>query len=137
MPGLAEAIAKNRFLPPTLLAPYRLDLLAALAIADHDPWPGADAWLADHIGQAESLIEGHEAGPELGATAAAILLKRHGQNPAAFGILPLDQELPKPFRVSGCRFRSKDAAAKVQEWWRGEKNRRYSIGAPRPVRRWI
>ena len=64
MPGLGEAIAKNRFLPPTLLAPYRLECLAALSIAARDPWPGVDGWLADRVAQSELLIEGHASGPD-------------------------------------------------------------------------
>ena len=73
MPGLAEAIAKNRFLPPTLLAPYRLEWLAALSIAARDPWPGVDAWLADHVAQlgfadGRSVVRGRN----LARTAAAI-----------------------------------------------------------------
>ncbi len=58
MPALAEAIAKDRFLPPTLLAPYRLDLLAALSIAKRDPWPEVNDWLADRVAQSEALVEG-------------------------------------------------------------------------------
>ena len=74
MPGLAKAIAKNRFVPPTLLAPYRLDLLAALSIAARDPWPEVNAWLADRLGESELLVEGRSAAAEIGATAAAVLL---------------------------------------------------------------
>ena len=57
MPGLAEAIAKGRFLPPNSRGHYRLHWLAALSIAARDPWPAADAWLAGQIGQTELLIE--------------------------------------------------------------------------------
>jgi hypothetical protein len=124
MPGLAEAIAKNRFLPPTLLAPYRLEWLAALSIAARDPWPGVDAWLADRIDQPESLMEGQSSAAELGATAAAVLLKRHGQEPARFGLLPVTEAFMENLRVNGYRFGGKDASAKVQQWWRQEKKRK-------------
>ncbi len=147
MPGLAEAIAKNRFLPPTLLAPYRLEWLAVLSIAARDPWPGVDRWLADRIGQSGSLVEGpsskaevdaagsHFLGQtklmrglpsaaEVGATAAALLLKRHGQQPAKFGLLQAPEPLMRTLHVDGYRFGSADASAKVQQWWRQEKSRK-------------
>ena len=124
MPGLAEAIAKNRFLPPTMLAPYRLELLAALSIAGRDPWPDVDAWLADRVHESELLIAGHPSGPELGATAAAVLLKRHGQEPAGYGLLAVDDALLEHLHVNGYRFGNKDASTKVQQWWRQEKGRK-------------
>ena len=124
MPGLAEAVAKDRFLPPTLLAPYRLEWLAALSIAARDPWSGVDVWLADRIDQPEPLMEGPSAAAELGATAAAVLLKRHGQAPAGFGLLSVPELLMNHLNVNGYRFSGKDARAKVQQWWRQERNRK-------------
>ena len=124
MPGLAEAIAKNRFLPPTRLAPYRLEWLAALSIAARDPWSGVDVWLADRIDQPEPLMEGPSAAAELGATAAAELLNRHGQEPAGFDLLPVTETLMEHLHVHGYRFGGKDASAKIQQWWRQERNRK-------------
>jgi hypothetical protein len=124
MPGLVEAIAKNRFLPPSLLAPYRLELLAALSIAGRDPWPGVDAWLADHIAKSELLVEGLSPAAELGATAAALLLKRHGRKPSAYGLLPVEEALIEHLKVNGYRFGSKDARAKIEQWWQQEKARK-------------
>ena len=86
IPGLTKAIAQERFLPATNHAPYRLHWLAALSIAARDPWPEVDAWLADRIGQSEPLVGSEASAPELGATAAALLLGRHGQSPGAFGL---------------------------------------------------
>ncbi|MFZ1937167.1 MAG: hypothetical protein WCB27_24415 [Thermoguttaceae bacterium] len=126
MPGLGEAIAKNRFLPPTLLAPYRLELLAALSIAGRDPWPGVDDWLADRVGESKLLVEGHTSGAELGATAAALLLKRHSRQPAGYDLLPLDEALMERLHVSGYRFGNKETCAKIQQWWREEKERKKS-----------
>jgi hypothetical protein len=124
MPRLAEATAKNRFLPPTLLAPYRLELLAALSIAARDPWPGVDAWLADRVTDSDLLIDGQPSGAELGATAAAALLKRHGQEPAAYGLQPVAEALIEHLHVNAYRFGNKDASAKVRQWWRQEKGRK-------------
>jgi hypothetical protein len=121
MPGLAEAIAKDRFQPSTLLAPYRLEWLAALSIAARDPWPGVDGWLAGRVKQTEPLVESHAAA-ELGATAAAVLLRRHGQEPAAFGLLPVADPLLNHFHVNGYRFGGKEAGEKVRQWWRQERD---------------
>ena len=124
MPGLAEAIEKNRFRPPTLLAPYRLELLAALSIATRDPWPGVDDWLADRLDESKLLVEGHASGAELGATAAAVLLKRHGQDAAGYGLLAIEERLLERLHVHGYRFGNEQARAKVQQWWHEQKGRK-------------
>jgi len=143
MPGLAEAIAKNRFLPPTLLAPYRLEWLAALAIAARDPWPEVDAWLANCIDRRELLMEvkpgtatvlTHDSADglierklfaiEVGATAAATLLNRHGQKPAEFGLLPTTEALMNHLHVDGYNFGGEEARKKVQKWWKQEESRK-------------
>ena len=49
MPKLIEAIDNGNFLPPTSREPYHLQWLAALAIAQRDPWPEVDDWLAGLI----------------------------------------------------------------------------------------
>jgi hypothetical protein len=125
-PGLTEAIAKNRFVPPTLLAPYRLDLLAALSIAARDPWAGADAWLAERLGETELLMVGRASGPEIGATAAALLLKRHGQTPTSFGLQPTSEGLMHDLHVEGCRFSSEQMRKKVIDWWKQQSTRKAS-----------
>jgi hypothetical protein len=124
MPGLIEAIAKNRFLPPRLQAPYRLDLLAALSIAARDPWPEVDVWLAGCLDRSELLMEGNASAAECGATAAALLLKRHNQSFADFGLTPAADSQMKNMHVNGYRFANKDAREKVRKWWLGEKNRK-------------
>jgi hypothetical protein len=124
MPELAEAIAKKRFLPPTALAPYRLEWLAAFSIAARDPWPGVDVWLAERIAQTEPLVESLSPSAELGATAAAMLLKRHGQDPAGYGLLPVNDALLAYLHIGGYRFGGKDSRVKVRQWWWQEKNRK-------------
>ena len=125
MPGLAEAIAKGRFVPPTLLAPFRLDLLAALSIAARDPWTDADVWLANRIGESELLMQGRPSGAEVGATAAAVLLNRRGQRPASFGLQPAPEPLMNnEFHVEGYRFDNDEARKKVQAWWKQQSSRR-------------
>ncbi len=120
-PGLTEAIAKNAFLPPTPQAPYRLDWVAALSIATRDPWPEVDSWLANHLAETTLLVEERPIEPEAGATAAAILLRRHGQIAARFGLEPATDPLLAKLHVHGYRFADADARTKFQQWWDHEK----------------
>ena len=85
-PGLLEAIRQKKFMSPTPLGPYRLQWLAALSIARRDPWPDVDAWLAENIDNQETVLIDHAEAPEIGATAAGLLLIRHEQRPQAYGL---------------------------------------------------
>ena len=117
VPGLLEAIEKNRFLPPTSTAPYQYHWLAALAIAGRDPWPEVDSWLAEQIPRDDIPVEGSPHGPEIGATAAALLLTRHGRTPAQFGLQPAVEPMLLRLGVKGHRFSTADARKNVQRWW--------------------
>ncbi len=121
-PGLLEAIDKGRFLPPTSTAPYRFHWMAALAIALRDPWPQLDAWLAEKIPNTEVLVEGRPNGPELGATAAAMLLKRFGQSPSQFGLQSAAEPMLMRLGVNGYRYSSKQSPTKVQQWWQKQSS---------------
>jgi hypothetical protein len=148
MPGLAEAIAKDRFLPPNVRGHFRLHWVAALSIAARDPWPTADAWLAGQIGQTELLIEplpstltprpeepevdpdnvlssvDRESAPQVGATAAALLLSRRNQSPSRFDLQPATDALLVDLHVEGYRFRNDESRKKVLRWWEEEKGKK-------------
>ncbi|MGQ9574861.1 MAG: hypothetical protein ACUVUC_06050 [Thermoguttaceae bacterium] len=123
VPGLLRAIQANRFLPPTPDAPERMEWTAALAIAQRDPWPGVDAWLAASAQRIEGLILGLEHGPQVGATAATILLARHGQQPTEFGIRPATEPPLAWGELTGYRYISAEGPARVQRWWSAHKAR--------------
>jgi hypothetical protein len=120
IPGLLKAIDKGRFLPPSDVAPYRLEWLAALAIAARDPWPEVDQWLGGLIGRDDLLVEGFPNGPRLGATAGAVLLRRHGRSLSEFGLQRAAGLAPSP-PIDGYRFSSPDAPKKVQQWWQQQR----------------
>jgi hypothetical protein len=124
MPGLADAMAKRSFLPPTSLAPHRLHWLAALSIATRDPWPEVEAWLAGCIGEPEILVEGRPSGAEVGATAAVVLLNRHGRSLSAFDLTPIADPLMTRLHVDGYRFSSEEARRRVQQWWQQEREKK-------------
>lgn len=116
-PGLLRAIAAGRVLPPTPRSPRRLDRIAALAIALRDPWPGADDWLAGLAQRPEPLVAGRDEGPELGATAAAVLLRRCRQEPAPFGLSPARDDFLTEVGLEGHRFTSPEAREQFRTWW--------------------
>jgi hypothetical protein len=124
VPGLLDAIAKDRFLPPTSQAPYRLQWLAAMAIAARDPWPECDGWLAAQLDRADALVEDRRAdAPEAGATAAGLLLRRCRQTPAEFGLAPAPDGLLVQLGLDGLRYGSPDARRQVQQWWQRESQK--------------
>ncbi len=121
VPGLLEAIHQKRFLPPTPLDLYKLHWIAALSIARRNPWPGASDWLAEVSDSKEALIQEHEGGPELGATAAALLLRSHKETPQAFDLQPAVEANMATLGVEGYRTSSSQAAEKVRDWWKKKK----------------
>ena len=61
--------------------------------------------------------------PEVGATAAAVLLGRHGEQPDEFGLEGVPEPQMNLMHVTGYRFATEDARKKVENWWqqtRGE-----------------
>jgi hypothetical protein len=117
-PALLEAIQEKRILPPTAQAPYQMPWLAGLSIAGRDPWTGVDAWLGGLIGRGEPLVLGHPEGPELGATAARLLLQRHGESPGLFELEQAADPVLANLHVEGYRFRRSEAAGRVLAWWK-------------------
>lgn len=122
IPGLLEAIAAGRILAPSGEPPRRLEWIAALAIAGRDPWPEVNAWLGGLVGQAMPLVEGADSAPDLGATAAGLLLKRHQEEPTRFGLETVNDELLTEAGLTGYRFPSADARQKVIAWWAKQKS---------------
>lgn len=115
VPGLLEAIAAHRFLSPSADPPRRLEWIAALAIAQRDPWPEVEPWLRGLIDQAVPLAEKTPNAADLGATAAGLLLKRHQQDPARSGLEPVNDDLLSEAGLAGYRFTSPDARKKAAE----------------------
>jgi hypothetical protein len=122
-PGLVEAIRKRRFLPPSLDAPYQLSWIAALSIARRDPWADCDTWLASLVVRTEALVTIGPESAELGATAAALLLSRHGGQPAEFGLEEVANDQMLELGCQGYRFSSSEKRGDVLRWWAERKAR--------------
>lgn len=119
--GLLKALAAGRFLPPSPQAPYHLEWVAALAIAQRDPWPEAPTWLGSLIEQSLPLVRHLPTGPDLGATAAGILLAQHQQEPALLGLETTPDPLLAEVGLCAYRFSSPEARNKVAAWWKNQR----------------
>jgi hypothetical protein len=117
-PGLIEALRQKKFISPTPLGPYRLQWLAALAIALRDPWPDVDAWLLENADNQENVIIDHAEAAEIGATAAGLLLLRHDARPEAFGLQGVVDAQLTELKLRGFRYSKPDGAEQVRRWWK-------------------
>ena len=91
--------------------------IAALAIAQRDPWPGVDEWLAGLLSDRTPLITNLDAPPELGATAAALLLDRRGASTRPFGLDAIEAVIGQA-RFIGYRYASDSDRDDVLRWWK-------------------
>jgi hypothetical protein len=78
------------------------------------------------------LVQGRPSPPQLGATAAALLLERHAQSPLAFGLKSTDDPTLESLGVRGYRFTSSDAPGVVQQWWSKQKQQPAADANVRP-----
>ncbi len=91
--------------------------IAALAIAQRDPWPGVDKWLAGLLSDRTPLITNLDAPPELGATAAAVLLDNRGVSTRPFGLDAIEAVIGQA-RFIGYRYTSDNDRDDVLRWWK-------------------
>ena len=118
VPGLIEAIEKGRLLPPNEMSPCRFDRFAVLAIAMRDPWPGVDDWLVKVLPQNEPLVLGQEDVPELGATAASLLLRRYGADLEEFDLIPCGDGYARRYGFRAYRYGASGTHRSVADWWK-------------------
>jgi hypothetical protein len=115
--GILEAIEQGRVSLPNKNAPYRLDALALLAISARDRGPETEASLAGLLRRNDALVLSPGESPEVGATAAGLLLGRSGREPPEFGLKPLPDAMLESIGVSGFRFQSPEAGERFRRWW--------------------
>ncbi len=139
LPGLLAAIKANRFLSPVPETPYVWPWIAVLSITVHDPWPEADEFLSRLLERTDPLVlakepldpgsldpnteppkgEGSRAAvPDVGATAAAILLSRNGIPPSVFGLEAVSYSSLASLDCPASHFREAKDRQRVLEWWR-------------------
>jgi hypothetical protein len=121
LPGLLAAIDAKRFPAPTAEAPENWPWIAAMSIAERDAGPKSDAWLASLIERTDPLRIHGDKPPELGATAAAILLARHRESLGEFGLESAADPMLEEFGAPGYRFTAPDKRQKALKWWADRK----------------
>jgi len=133
-PALLAAIEAKRFPPLAGEGACAWHWLAALAIAQRDPWvandrPGADhlprcdEWLAGLIDRTDPLSNVGPAAagdrpPDLGATAAAVLLSLYQVDVGRFGLEPAGDHLIAEVGGPNYRFVSPVMRRNVLDWWK-------------------
>src|SRR5262249_40906698 len=103
--------------------PFQIAWIAALAIATRDPLPQMDAWLASLVDDNTPLVSNVDPSPELGASAAALLLSRRGVSTRAFGLELVAQPIADRFRFAPFRFLSAKDHEEVRRWWDKQKEK--------------
>lgn len=128
-PALEQLARSGRLGKPVFESPYQMAWIAALAIAQRDPWPEIDSWLAGLIDQTTPLAANIDPPPQVGATAAALLLDRHGASTRPFG-LDASEIILGPCRFVGYRYGSEKDREDVARWW--QKNKQATVDAAGP-----
>jgi hypothetical protein len=124
-----EQLARSGKLEPTIESPYHIAWIAALALAQRDPWPGVDEWLAKLVDSNTALVMHADIRPELGASAAALLVDRHGASTRPFGLVTAGEAATERLRFIGYRFENERHREEVKRWW-GKQKTAAEGGAP-------
>jgi hypothetical protein len=119
--AIAAAIDKNRVLEPNDAGPFRMEWLCLLDLTERVEWPGCDEWLAAQIDRTEHLDIRSTQRATSGASAAALLLRRHEQDPSAFDLERRIYDELRDLGNPGYRFTTPEGPAKVEKWWREAK----------------
>ncbi|MCE9608097.1 MAG: hypothetical protein K8U03_24690 [Planctomycetia bacterium] len=116
-PALIGAIEKRRVLEPTTATPYRMDWICLFVLGERVGWPGLDDWLVAQLDRTDAISIREPSVADVGASAAALLVQRHGRTPSEFGLERqmfaelIDLENP------GFRFSKPEGRADVKKWW--------------------
>jgi hypothetical protein len=137
VPALERLARSGALGKPTFESRLDVAWVAALAIAQRDPWPQVDDWLARLIDERLPLTADPDRPPELGASAAGLLLDRHGASTGPFGLEAAGESVTESFRFGGYRFSAERDRQDVHRWWQKQKAlaaaaRAANLGGKRP-----
>ncbi|MGD9719957.1 MAG: hypothetical protein AB7O59_01940 [Pirellulales bacterium] len=130
VPALEKLARSDRWQKPNHENPIHIAWVAALAIAMRDPWPGLDDWLASLVDETEPLLLNADPVPDLGATAAGLLLERHQVSPYSFDLEPAGNDAFDRSRFAGYAFLSPEGRQMVRDWWQKQRSARSQPAAP-------
>ena len=121
VPPLEQTARSGRLGKSSYDSPYQIAWIAALAIAHRDPWPEVDAWLARLLTDGTPLMTNADPAPSLGASAAALLLDRHGFSPRSYGLEPAGEAALERLRFAGYRYTTAEGSHAIERWWEKQK----------------
>jgi hypothetical protein len=121
VPALERLAKSGQLGQPTYESRLDVAWVAALAIAQRDPWPGIDTWLVSLVDVRQPLTSDPDRPPEVGASAAGLLLDRHGASTRPFGLETAGESVTESFRFIGYRFSSDRDRQDVKRWWQKQQ----------------
>ena len=121
VPALEQLARNGDSLRPTYSSPFFMPWVAALVIAKRDPWPGVDDWLAGLVDETEPLVSNADPVPELGATAAGLLIERQEASPYSFELEPAGNDAFDESKFASYHFVSEAGRKAVRQWWEKRK----------------
>jgi hypothetical protein len=121
VPALERLARSGQLGKPSYENRLEVAWIAALAIAQRDPWPEVDEWLARLVDERLPLAADPDRPPDLGASAAGVLLDRHGASTRLFGLETAGESVTESFRFIGYRFGSDRDRQEVKRWWEKQK----------------
>lgn len=130
VPALEKLARDERTQKPNHDNPFAIAWIAALAIAQRDPWPGVDEWLLTLVDDKSPLVINADTVPELGGTAAGILLARHQVSPFTFDLEPAGNDAFDRSSFAGYRFTSDEGPKALRRWWAKQKKPNAAAAAP-------
>ena len=119
VPAIERVARSGRLGKPKYESPIQMAWIAALSIAQRDPWPGVDQWLADLLDDKTPLVTSIDPPPQLGPTAAAVLLDHRGVSTRPFG-LDAAEVIIGQCRFISYRYESDKDREEIQRWWQKE-----------------
>lgn len=121
-PALAAAVEAGRIKPADDGQSLRLDLLSLLNLASRAPWRDLDVWLAEQIDRTDPIDIADAAAADIGATAAALLVRRAGEEPSTFGLERSAIHF-EALADMAFRFTRPTGRDEVRNWWRERKSK--------------
>jgi hypothetical protein len=130
VPALEKLARSGTLQKPNFQNPFDIAWIAALSIARRDPWPGVDDWLAGLVDETDPLITNADPVPDLGSTAAGLLLERQQVSQQEFDLEPAGNNAFERAEFEGYRFTSDEARRAVRQWWAERKDAELEKSSP-------
>lgn len=118
LPGLIDAIEAGSVDPPRDEAPCNMPALAAIAIAARSTSPESEKQLARLISRSEPLLLDSPPMADVGASAAAVLVRRQSIAPEQFRLRRVEERFLLGLGATGYSFTDPAGRDAVLAWWK-------------------